>query len=62
MKHTDETNAVFPHSYTFDSGVMHPGEAPEIGVDINEEQAAQYPYQQAYLPVNRRLDGTAHHW
>lgn len=62
MKHTDETNAVFPHAYTFDNGFMHPGDAPGIGVDINEELAAKYPYERAYLPVNRKLDGTMHNW
>jgi len=24
--------------------------------------AAKYPYQRAYLPVNRKLDGTMHSW
>ena len=62
MKHTAETDAVFPHSYIFKDGLMHPGEAPGIGVDIDEELAARYPYQRAYLPVNRKLDGTMHNW
>ena len=62
MKHTDETDAVFPHMYTFRDGVMHPGDAPGLGVDINEELAAKYPYQRAYLPINRKLDGTLHSW
>lgn len=62
MKHTAETDAVFPHSYILEDGLMHPGEAPGIGVDIEEELAAQYPYQRAYLPVNRKLDGTMHNW
>jgi mannonate dehydratase len=62
MRHADETNAVFPHAYKFEDGFMHPGEEPGIGVDINEELAAKYPYQRAYLPVNRKLDGTMHNW
>jgi mannonate dehydratase len=62
MKHAAETDAVFPHSYTFKDGLVHPGEAPGIGVDIDEELAARYPYQLAYLPVNRKLDGTMHNW
>jgi mannonate dehydratase len=24
--------------------------------------ASKYPYQRAYLPVNRKLDGTMHSW
>jgi mannonate dehydratase len=62
MPHTPETDRVFPHAYSFKDGVMHPGEAPGIGVDIDEKLAAQYPYQRAYLPVNRKLDGTMHSW
>lgn len=62
MRHADETDKVFPHSYSFASGFMHPGDAPGLGVDINEAVAAKYPYQRAYLPVNRKLDGTMHSW
>lgn len=62
MPHTPETDRVFPHAYSFNDGFMHPGDAPGIGVDIDEKLAAQYPYQRAYLPVNRKLDGTMHSW
>ncbi|HWS98482.1 MAG TPA: D-mannonate dehydratase ManD [Candidatus Methylomirabilis sp.] len=62
MKHDDTTDAVFPHTYKFEEGFMHPGEAPGLGVDINEDLAAKYPYERAYLPVNRKLDGTMHSW
>jgi mannonate dehydratase len=62
MRHADETESVFPHAYTFADGVMHPGERPGLGVDINESLAARYPYRRAYLPVNRKLDGTMHDW
>ena len=62
MRHTDEADRVFPYHYTFEDGYMHPGEAPGLGVDIDETVAAQYPYEPAYLPVNRKLDGTVHSW
>ena len=62
MRHTPETDAVFPHSYTFDKGFMHPGEAAGLGVDLDESLAAKYPYARAYLPINRKLDGTMHNW
>ncbi len=63
MRHTDETDAVFPHAYTFKDGFMHPGEAPGHGVTIDEALAAKYPYQRAYLPVNRlQQDGTLWNW
>ena len=61
MRHTDETDKVFPHSYLFECGFMHPGEAPGLGVDIDEAMAAEYPYQRAYLPFTQ-LDGTMHSW
>jgi len=62
MRHTDETYAVFPHDYTFHDGYMYPGDAPGLGVDIDEDLAATYPFEPAYLPVNRLLDGTMHSW
>ncbi len=62
MPHTPETDRVFPHAYSFKDGFMHPGDAPGIGVDIDEALAAKYPYQRAYLPINRKLDGTMHSW
>jgi mannonate dehydratase len=62
MPHTSLTDEVFPHNYTFQSGYMHPGEAPGLGVDFNEALALKYPYQRAYLPINRRLDGTLTDW
>jgi mannonate dehydratase len=62
MPHTAETDKVFPHAYRFQDGMLHPGEAPGLGVDIDEKLAAEYPYQRAYLPVSRLLDGTVHSW
>lgn len=62
MRHTPETDAVFPHAYTFADGAMHPGEAPGLGVDIDEELAARYEYSRAFLPVNRLEDGTMFNW
>jgi mannonate dehydratase len=41
---------------------MHPGDAPGLGVEIDEALANLYPYQRAYLPVARKLDGTMTDW
>jgi len=41
---------------------MLPGDKPGLGVDLDENLAARYPYRRAYLPVNRKLDGTMHNW
>lgn len=62
MRHTAETDAVFPHAYSFADGMLHPGDQPGLGVDIDETLAAKYPYKRAYLPVNRLEDGTLHDW
>jgi mannonate dehydratase len=62
MRHTEETDRVFPHAYTFTDGVMHPGDKAGLGVDIDEALASKYSYHRAYLPVNRKLDGTMHSW
>ncbi|BBF69911.1 D-mannonate dehydratase ManD [Sphingomonas bisphenolicum] len=62
MRHTPETDAVFPHAYSFADGAMHPGEAPGLGVDIDEDLAAKYEYNRAFLPVNRLEDGTMFNW
>jgi mannonate dehydratase len=62
MPHTAETDVVFPHSYRFAGGYLYPSEEPGLGVDIDEELAARYPYRPAALPVNRLEDGTMHAW
>src|SRR5438105_2416025 len=35
MPHTAETDAVFPHAYTYRDGYMLPGDAPGHGVEID---------------------------
>ena len=62
MRHTPETDAVFPHAYTFEDGMMHPGDKPGLGVEIDEELAAKYEYKRAFLPVNRLEDGAMYNW
>jgi len=62
MPHTRLTDEVFPHAYRFDAGYMHPGDTPGLGVDLDEVLAAKHPYQRAYLPVARKLDGTLTDW
>jgi len=62
MRHTPETDAVFPHAYRFADGMLHPGDAPGLGVEIDEVLAQTFPYDRAYLPVNRLEDGTMWSW
>ena len=62
MRHSEATDAVFPHAYAFNDGYLHPGDATGHGVEIDEALAAKYPYQRAYLPVARLEDGTMWNW
>ncbi|MBO9379912.1 D-galactonate dehydratase family protein [Sphingomonas histidinilytica] len=62
MRHTEATDAVFPHAYSFAAGYMTPGDVPGHGVEIDEALAAKYPYKPCSLPVNRLEDGTLWHW
>jgi mannonate dehydratase len=63
MPHSALTDEVFPHDYRFAQGYMTCGETPGHGVTIDEALAAKYPYQRAYLPVNRlQGDGTLWSW
>ena len=62
MRHSEETDAVFPHAYRFEAGLLYPGDAPGHGVDIDEALAAKYPYDPKQLPVARLEDGTMWNW
>jgi mannonate dehydratase len=62
MRHSEDTDRVFPHAYEFRDGLMHPGDAPGLGVDLDESLASSFPYRRAYLPTARRMDGTVHDW
>ena len=62
MPHSADTDRVFPHAYSYGDGYMYPGDAPGLGVEMDEALAATFPYQRAYLPVSRKVDGTLHSW
>ncbi|MEV8439590.1 D-mannonate dehydratase ManD [Actinosynnema sp. NPDC051121] len=62
MRHTAETLEVFRTSYTFVDGLLHPSEEVGLGVELDVDAAARFPYRAAYLPVNRLADGTLHDW
>jgi mannonate dehydratase len=62
MLHNAQTDELFPHEYFFRDGSMYPGDKPGLGVDIREDMVPGLPYERAYLPVNRKEDGTLFHW
>ncbi len=56
---TEKTLAVFPGSPTMNQGYMYVSEAPGLGVDINEKEAAKYPINnKAPGWTVRKKDGT----
>ncbi|MEI6440228.1 MAG: D-mannonate dehydratase ManD [Alphaproteobacteria bacterium] len=62
MRHSPETDAVFPHAYHFENGLLFPGDTPGHGVEIDEALAAKYSYEPKQLPVARLEDGTLWNW
>lgn len=59
---SDAVNEVMPGAPEFRDGYLLPSDKPGLGVDLDEEAAAKYPYQRAYLPTVRRADGSVHDW
>lgn len=62
MLHSEQTNEVFGPTLEFADGGLRPSEEPGLGIHFDEELAAKHPYEPAYLPTNRLLDGTVHDW
>ncbi|MDF6045067.1 D-galactonate dehydratase family protein [Streptomyces sp. JH14] len=62
MEHSPLTHEVFHTSYELRAGALHPSSAPGLGVELDEEAAARFPYDPKYLPVARRADGSVHDW
>ena len=51
---------VMPGAIELRDGAAYPNERPGLGVEIDEERAARYPYQEGFMPIVRRADGTLH--
>lgn len=62
MPHQEIVSDVFKTNYSFEDGFLSVDDTPGIGVDIDEKNAAKYPYSMACLPVNRKVDGTMFYW
>ena len=57
-----ETDAVFPHAYSFADGHLHPGPRPGTASTSTRRGRRATPTSRGYLPVNRRRDGSMHDW
>lgn len=55
---TPECNALFPAEHHCQDGMFHVSDAPGLGVDFDEVEAARYSYARGYHPVVRLEDGT----
>lgn len=58
----EQVREVIPGGPVYKDGYLYVSDAPGLGTDINEDAAKKYPYQRAYLPTTRRLDGAVHDW
>jgi len=57
-----QVHDVLPGAPVCRNGYLYVSDAPGLGVDVNEELAAKYPYERAYLPMTRRADGAMMDW
>lgn len=62
MGYAEATHAAFPHAWYHEQGSLHPGDAPGLGVDIDEAALVAEDYTPAQLPTARRLDGSVLDW
>ncbi len=62
MPHLPIVNEVFKVNYQYKNGYMSIDDSPGLGIEFDEDAAAKFPYQRAFLPINRKSDGTLFHW
>jgi mannonate dehydratase len=62
MGYPPQVDEAFPYAWRYEDGHLHPGDAPGLGVELDEGVAAGHPYQPAYLPVARLRDGSVKDW
>ena len=62
MGYPEQVGTVFNPAYRLDDGYLTPGDAPGLGVEIDEQAAREQPYDPAYLPIARTRDGAMTNW
>jgi mannonate dehydratase len=55
---TPECDALFPSGHICQNGQFYVSDAPGLGVDFDEKEAALYQFERGYHPVVRLEDGT----
>lgn len=53
---------VFKHNIRVENGMAYLDDSPGLGVEFDEQAAAQFPYKRSYLPISRLEDGTLWNW
>jgi mannonate dehydratase len=56
------SDKVFKYDMKLKDGMVYVGDNPGLGIDFDEESAAEYPYKGSYLPISRLEDGTLWSW
>jgi mannonate dehydratase len=59
-RHPEPAYEVTPGACELIGGALHPSPKPGLGIDLDEEKAAKYPYVRGFMPLVRRADGTVH--
>ncbi len=59
-RHPEAAYEVTPGACEMRNGALYPSDKPGLGMDLDEDLAARYPYQRSFMPLVRRADGTAH--
>ena len=59
---SEQVRSVITGGPEYHDGALWVSDAPGLGTDVDEQEAAKYPYQRAYLPTVRRRDGSVHDW
>jgi mannonate dehydratase len=59
---SEQVRSVIIGGPEYRDGAVWVTDAPGLGTDVDEHEAAKYPYQRAYLPTVRRADGSVHDW
>lgn len=57
---SEQVRSVITGGPEYRDGALWVTDAPGLGTDVDEREAAKYPYQRAYLPTVRRFDGSVH--
>jgi len=58
----EQMQSVFRHDITVENGHAFVSDKPGLGVNFDEDAAAEFPYKRSYLPVSRLEDGTLWNW